>query len=54
MIDEAEASFFRASTLGLIGRYHLEGPLQSAHVRRRTGFDNRGALVQVLDALSLR
>ena len=38
MIDEAEALLLRASALGAIGRYQLEGALQSAHVdRRRTG-----------------
>jgi hypothetical protein len=45
MIDKAEAPFFRASTLGRIGRYQLEGPFQSAHVRRRTSVGNWGAPV---------
>lgn len=52
MIDEAEALLLRASTLGSIGRYQLEGALQSAHVhRRRTGQANWAAVVQLYDAL---
>ncbi|HLJ88477.1 MAG TPA: DUF6596 domain-containing protein [Candidatus Angelobacter sp.] len=35
LIREAEALLFRASTLGSIGRYQLEGAVQSAHVTRR-------------------
>jgi RNA polymerase sigma-70 factor (ECF subfamily) len=43
MIAEAEALLRRASTLGVIGRYQLEGALQSAHVfRARTGHANWG------------
>jgi RNA polymerase sigma-70 factor (ECF subfamily) len=34
MVDEAEALLLRASALGSIGRYQLEGALQSAHVHR--------------------
>lgn len=53
MIEEAEALLRRASALGTVGRYQLEGALQSAHVhRRRTGQDNWGAVVQLYDALS--
>jgi predicted RNA polymerase sigma factor len=53
MIDEAEALLRRASALGAIGRYQLEGALQSAHVhRRRTGQSNWAAVVQLYDALS--
>lgn len=53
MIDEAEALLRRASALGAIGRYQLEGALQSAHVhRRRTGQNNWAAVVQLYDALS--
>ena len=53
MIDEAEALLRHASTLGFIGRYQLEGALQSAHVhRRRTGQANWAAVVQLYDALS--
>ncbi len=52
MIDEAEALLQRASTSGSIGRYQLEGALQSAHVdRRRTGRANWAAVVQLYDAL---
>jgi RNA polymerase sigma-70 factor (ECF subfamily) len=52
MIKEAEALLLRASALGSIGRYQLEGALQSAHVyRRRTGQDNRAEVVQLYDAL---
>jgi RNA polymerase sigma-70 factor (ECF subfamily) len=52
MIDEAEALLRRASSLGCIGRYQLEGALQSAHVyRRRTGQANWAAVVQLYDAL---
>ncbi|HJX28720.1 MAG TPA: DUF6596 domain-containing protein [Thermoanaerobaculia bacterium] len=53
MIEEAEALLRRASALGAVGRYQLEGALQSAHVhRRRTGQDNWGAVVQLYEALS--
>jgi RNA polymerase sigma-70 factor (ECF subfamily) len=52
MILAAEALLLRASTLGCIGRYQLEGALQSAHVhRRRTGEANWPAVVQIYDAL---
>jgi len=52
MIDEAEALLSRASAIGAIGRYQLEGALQSAHVHRcRTGADNWDAVVQFYDAL---
>jgi RNA polymerase sigma-70 factor (ECF subfamily) len=52
MIDEAEALLLRASALGCIGRYQLEGALQSAHVyRRRTHCANWAAVVQLYDAL---
>jgi predicted RNA polymerase sigma factor len=52
MIDSAEAMLLRASAMGSIGRYHLEGALQSAHVhRRRTGRANWPAVVQLYDAL---
>jgi len=53
MIDEAEALLLRASALGSVGRYQLEGALQSAHVhRRRTGRADWAAVVQLYDALS--
>ena len=52
MIEEAEALLLRASTLGSVGRYQLEGALQSAHVcRRRTGRANWAEVVQLYDAL---
>jgi predicted RNA polymerase sigma factor len=52
MIAEAEALLLRASALGSIGRYQLEGALQSAHVdRRRTGRANWPAVVRLYDAL---
>ena len=52
MIDEAEALLRRASEMHSIGRYQLEGALQSAHVdRRRTGQANWADVVQLYDAL---
>jgi RNA polymerase sigma-70 factor (ECF subfamily) len=52
MIATAEALLLRASTLSTIGRYQLEGALQSAHVhRRRSGQANWAAVVQIYDAL---
>ena len=52
MIDEAEALLHRASSLGTIGRFQLEGALQSAHVhRRRTGLGNWTEVVDLYDAL---
>jgi predicted RNA polymerase sigma factor len=52
MIVEAEALLRRASDLGSIGRYQLEGALQSAHVDRcRTGRANWAEVVQLYDAL---
>jgi len=52
MIDEAEALLRRAGNLGSIGRYQLEGALQSAHVHRcRTGHANWAEVVQLYDAL---
>lgn len=52
MIDEAEALLRRASALSSIGRYQLEGALQSAHVYRcRTGHANWAEVVQLYDAL---
>jgi predicted RNA polymerase sigma factor len=53
MIREAETLLRRASALGSIGRYQLEGALQSAHVyRRHTGHANWAETVQLYDALS--
>jgi RNA polymerase sigma-70 factor (ECF subfamily) len=52
MILEAEALLRRASALGSIGRYQLEGALQSAHVYRcHTGNANWSDVVQLYDAL---
>ncbi len=52
MIDEAEGLLMSASAFESIGRYQLEGALQSAHVhRRRTGLANWSAVVQLYDAL---
>jgi predicted RNA polymerase sigma factor len=52
MIGEAEALLRRASALGSLGRYQLEGALQSAHVYRcRTGHANWAEVVQLYDAL---
>ena len=52
MIAEAEALLRRASAMGRIGRYQLEGALQSAHVDRcRTGRSNWAEVVQLYDAL---
>jgi len=52
MIEEAEGVLLRARQLGSIGRYQLEGALQSAHVhRRRTGTPNWEAVLQLYDAL---
>jgi predicted RNA polymerase sigma factor len=52
MMAEAETLLRRASALGSIGRYQLEGALQSAHVYRcRTGHANWAEVVQLYDAL---
>jgi len=52
MIAEAETLLRRASAMGSIGRYQLEGALQSAHVFRcRTGQDNWADVVRLYDAL---
>ena len=52
MIAEAESLLRRASSLGVIGRYQLEGALQSAHVYRcLTGRANWGEVLQLYDAL---
>jgi predicted RNA polymerase sigma factor len=53
MIVEAEGLIRRASALGSVGRYQLEGALQSAHVYRRcAGQDNWDEVAQLYDALS--
>jgi predicted RNA polymerase sigma factor len=52
MIEEAETLLRRASALGSLGRYQLEGALQSAHVYRcRTLRANWTEVVQLYDAL---
>jgi RNA polymerase sigma-70 factor (ECF subfamily) len=52
MISEAEALLLRASPLGLMGRYQIEGALQSAHVYRcRTGYANWRTVLELYDAL---
>lgn len=52
MIEEAERILLRASSLGRVGRYQLEGAIQSAHVcRRRSGRGNWSEVVQLYDAL---
>ncbi len=52
MIDEAEELLRRASALSAVGRYQMEGALQSAHVYRcRTGRDNWAEIVQLYDTL---
>lgn len=52
MILEAEALLRRAGALGAIGRYQLEGALQSAHVYRcHTRNDNWTEVVRLYDAL---
>jgi predicted RNA polymerase sigma factor len=49
----AEALLRRAATFSAIGRYQLEGALQSAHVDRiRTGHANWTSVVQLYDALA--
>ena len=53
MIVEAEGLLRRASALGFIGRFQLEGALQSAHVYRQcSGQANWEAVAQLYDALS--
>jgi predicted RNA polymerase sigma factor len=52
MIEQAEGLLRRGSSLGSIGRFQLEGALQSAHVYRcRTGNANWAEVVQLYDAL---
>jgi predicted RNA polymerase sigma factor len=52
MIGEAEGLLRHASALGSIGRYQLEGALQSAHVHRcRTGQGNWAEVVQLYNVL---
>jgi RNA polymerase sigma-70 factor (ECF subfamily) len=52
MIDEAEVLLRRAGMHGMVGRYQLEGALQSAHVHRcQTGVANWAEVVALYDAL---
>jgi predicted RNA polymerase sigma factor len=52
MIDEAEALLRRAGMRGMVGRYQLEGALQSAHVHRcQSGVANWAEVVALYDAL---
>src|SRR5262249_6328089 len=52
MIEEAESLLRRASGLGTIGRYQVEGALQSAHLhRRRTGQNNWEDVVRLYEVL---
>ena len=52
MIGEAEGLLLRASALSSMGRYQLEGALQSAHVHRcRSGHNNWPSVVELYDAL---
>jgi RNA polymerase sigma-70 factor (ECF subfamily) len=52
MIDEAETLLTGACRLNEIGRYQLEGAIQSAHIARRlTGRANWEHVVQLYDAL---
>jgi RNA polymerase sigma-70 factor (ECF subfamily) len=53
LIEEAEALLYRASTMGVIGRFQLEAAVQSAHVvRRRTGASDWVAIERLYDALA--
>ncbi len=52
LIEEAEDLLFRASSMGVVGRYQLEAAVQSAHVvRRRTGRSDWAAIERIYDAL---
>ena len=51
-IDEAESLLLRASATSALGRFQLEGALQSAHVHRRmTGAPNWPDVLALYDAL---
>jgi RNA polymerase sigma-70 factor (ECF subfamily) len=53
LIEEAEALLYRASAMGVIGRFQLEAAVQSAHVvRRRTGASDWAAIERLYDALA--
>ncbi len=52
LIEEAEALLFRASEMGVFGRYQLEAAIQSAHVAgRRNGATDWGAIERLYDGL---
>lgn len=52
LIDEAEELLFRASEMGMLGRYQLEAAIQSAHVAgRRTGATDWEAIESLYDGL---
>jgi RNA polymerase sigma-70 factor (ECF subfamily) len=52
MIEEAERLLLRAAQQNTVGRYQLEGAIQSAHVeRRRSGRANWAQIVELYDAL---
>lgn len=52
LIDEAEALLFRASTLGVVGRFQLEAAVQSAHAARRlSGATDWTAIAHIYDNL---
>jgi RNA polymerase sigma-70 factor (ECF subfamily) len=52
LIEEAETLLLRASRMGVVGRYQLEGAVQSAHVvRARTGTADWAAIARLYAAL---
>jgi RNA polymerase sigma-70 factor (ECF subfamily) len=52
LIEQAEASLLRASSMHAVGRFQLEAAVQSAHVvRRRTGRSDWAAIVRLYNAL---
>jgi RNA polymerase sigma-70 factor (ECF subfamily) len=54
LIQQAETSLLRASTMGAAGRFQLEAAVQSAHVvRGRTGRTDWAAIVRLYDALAI-
>ena len=53
LIEEAETLLLRASRIGVVGRYQLEGAVQSAHVvRARTGTADWAAIARLYGALT--
>jgi RNA polymerase sigma-70 factor, ECF subfamily len=53
LIDEAEALLFRASGVGIVGRYQLEAAVQSAHAARRlSGRTDWRAIERLYEALA--